>query len=137
MKVQELRIGNIIGDGHFMFNVVGIENGIINGRVFDFLEMRKIEDIYEDGVYSLNDFNIEGIPFTEEWLLKFGAVEDEYIDKYIPCPCGIDMRFYLTFGRIQLCKGATAPMFNFDHVKYVHQLQNLYFALTGEELKLK
>lgn len=24
-----------------------------------------------------------------------------------------------------------------DRIKYVHQLQNLYFALTGEELVLK
>ena len=24
-----------------------------------------------------------------------------------------------------------------DHIKHVHQLQNLYFALTGEELEIK
>jgi hypothetical protein len=26
---------------------------------------------------------------------------------------------------------------NLNHIQYVHQLQNLYFALTGEELNIK
>lgn len=25
---------------------------------------------------------------------------------------------------------------HYDHIQYVHQLQNLYFALTGEELNI-
>lgn len=25
----------------------------------------------------------------------------------------------------------------YDHIKYVHQLQNLYYSLTGEELNIK
>jgi len=26
---------------------------------------------------------------------------------------------------------------NLDHIQYVHQMQNLYFGLTGQELKIK
>ena len=64
---------------------------------------------------------VKPIPLTEEWLLKFGFENGNYFtlnnviiykhDKY---------RYKYNYGQIW--------------VKYVHQLQNLYFALTNEEL---
>ena len=76
------------------------------------------------------------IPLTEEWLVKFGFEEDScnyykiienqeavlYIDK-------LDMTF--AYGYPYECSGGDLKL------KHVHQLQNLYHALTGEELTIK
>jgi hypothetical protein len=73
---------------------------------------------------------VKPIPLTEEWLLKFGFersglynVKDEvYVyDEYGLTDTGFEYRFNYT--QIKL--------------KYVNQLQNLYFALTGKELTFK
>ena len=67
---------------------------------------------------------VKPIPLTEEWLLKFGFVIHE--DGYITCPNGRQWILHLD------------NEFEFEALNiiviYVHQLQNLYFALTGEEL---
>ena len=62
----------------------------------------------------------------EEWLLKFGFVE---------------CYNYWTLGNFQLDKIDEDVVFNYGNencgtlINSVHQLQNLYFALTNEELK--
>ena len=67
---------------------------------------------------------LEPIPLTEEWLLKFGfersglyhVKSQVYIyDEYGLVDTGFEYRF--NYRRIE--------------IEYVHQLQNLYFALTG------
>jgi hypothetical protein len=76
-----------------------------------------------------NGYNPCSIPLTEDWLVKFGFEKVSGWDYYkgwikdyveLECDCyGFD---YVN---------------NIDkEVKHVHQLQNLYFALTGEELEL-
>lgn len=71
----------------------------------------------------------EAIPLTDEWLLKFGFEEKDggYIlwDKNIYIKDNV--YYYGTFGY--------PP--NKLELKYVHQLQNLVHALTGEELTIK
>ena len=65
------------------------------------------------------------IPLTEEWLIKFGFIKVWNNYRLKPLGYLIDNRL-ITVGSNYL-----------RHIKYVHQLQNLYFALTGEELQLK
>ena len=68
------------------------------------------------------------IPLTEEWLLKFGF---EYSD--LNGDSGLwKIPPFQIYGKYN--------QFIYDYrldVNYVHQLQNLYFALTGEELTIK
>ena len=68
------------------------------------------------------------IPLTEEWLLKFGfESDDEFIFEK-------DIRICKTKqGYVYFDFSVMDPICD---VKYVHQLQNLHFALTGEELEL-
>lgn len=81
-------------------------------------------------------FGFEGIPITEEWLLNFGFVplRDGLFEKPTEHVIGISLvsggtsRCQLYIGRIPNYK------FTATHIDYVHQLQNLYFALTGQEL---
>lgn len=69
------------------------------------------------------------IPITEEWLLKFGF---EFFDS------GLYRKgdFYLPikFNDYTVLKW---KVFEIAPVKYIHQLQNLFFAITGEELTIK
>ncbi len=137
MKATELRIGNIIGDGRFMFTVIGIKGGIVDGSVYGVLKMKEIEDFYSMETYSLNEFNIEGISLTEEWLLKFGwgyhKSEDciYYSKSWGKNGIEIIVKDYHYSGfELELGKA------RYKFIEYVHQLQNLYFALTGNELTI-
>lgn len=70
--------------------------------------------------------HLHPIPLTEEWLLSFGFFWDNKEEMLIE-------GFYrLT----PMNKKETEWYFNdFGlHIKYVHSLQNLYYALTGKEL---
>jgi hypothetical protein len=77
------------------------------------------------------DIECEPILLTEEWLLKFGFNTTQW-DNFNSHRLMIGNNDYTIviysdgnceIGDVVTCK-----------IKYVHQLQNLYFALTGEEL---
>jgi len=71
--------------------------------------------------FSIGQIILEPIPITKEWLLKFGFEYNHISGEYK----GHNMIF---FNRISYITWGTTKIY------YVHQLQNLYFALTGEEL---
>lgn len=133
MKANELRIGNWIYDDE------GIKSKVIGFKPFDHSvrcdEAEGCEilvDIYQEDGTVLSGWEVDyptckPIPLTDEWLLKFGfkphggfynlnAFDIEVIGDFE----------YLSFSIIDSAYDFT--------LKYVHQLQNLYFALTGEEL---
>jgi hypothetical protein len=121
MKATDLRIGNL-----FYY------------RVVDQLDERKewfeVSEIdYDDlrviGIKDEMNQDYQPIPITEEWLLKFGFKKYITGDIYPTFTKNMlnwnDGIFYLIrYGFI-------------NHIKHVHQLQNLYFALTGIELTIK
>jgi hypothetical protein len=120
MKAAELRIGNYVkGLG---FNIFWIVEGIEN----DF--------IYSSKAWRLLSC-FEPIPLTEEWLLEFGF-EKEYINQ-----TGCD---FFRFGEHEIFYYPEKKEFKYDmlilsdgvNIKHIHQLQNLYFALAGEELTI-
>lgn len=130
MKANELMIGNYVyfhGDVEEINMVDGF--GII-GRE-------------EQPLCSIDEF--EPIPLTEEWLLKFSFLKDEeylsigrfdykYCFKYRDWANNWAFYIEYTDSGNPNDDGIKYPV-AFD-IKYVHQLQNLYFALTGEELIL-
>ena len=112
MKATELRIGNKLQKD--------------NSEIFTVLRLDNTNDVLveeQKGLLSLN-YNLQGIPLTEEWLLKLGFEHGEKIAAH--------NRFvwYKDHIGISGMLGVVKPI----ECKYVHQLQNLYFALTGEEL---
>ena len=81
--------------------------------------------------------DIKPIPLTEDWLLKFGCKnikDSEYYELnyiYKLRFFGRQVQYYIYWGNHVMDKKLLRA------IKYVHQLQNLYFALTGNELKIK
>ena len=110
MKASELRIGNYIQNSHGTIFNVGI---VMLGGQYDY----------------------HPIPLTEEWLLKFGFEYVESYDNY-KIKAG-DYWNSVKFYEGEWCYNnddSDAGCYFLTTIKYVHQLQNLYFALTNEEL---
>jgi len=127
MNIQELRIGNKLFLPHLDVVAVVLE---IRFKYVRCAFQRK--DIDEPHV-SLIDINeCEPIKLTEEWLLKAGAEkinsENQYADTndYI-----LGILYFNIANQSTKINGKYALSFIPD---YVHELQNLFFALTGEEL---
>jgi hypothetical protein len=142
MKANELRIGNIIASSG---NPRNVETWVI-GKVVSISSLEsQFEQIEvetdEEFTWFFKD-SYFGIPLTEEWLLKFGFTfwVDELGIKAFYLVYGIEYFCVATNGFWQLRSGlknndsAWRMGNNYPFLKYVHQLQNLYFALTGEEL---
>lgn len=73
------------------------------------------------------------IPLTEKWLLKMG------FESEIGADC-LFLKIEMSDVKIRFDKFGIrigfAHYYRTPYVKYVHQLQNLYYALTNEELKI-
>jgi len=120
MKPTELRLGNYV-------------------YPFDDIELCSNEEIFKncievDGGVIISTSTYYPIPLTEEWLLKFGFVKIgtyriEFVKYSKYKDFEIEVSLYINDGKI-----VTGQDFE---INYVHQLQNLYFALTGEELEIK
>ena len=135
MNATELRIGNLIkahtGEYAMVIHLhsddcIGYD---INGTDFSLLYAPSIDDMFKP----------EPIPLTPEILEKSGW---KYVRgngyMYLALP---NSQYTLVFWRIK-----RNPSFTIIHeddraefsvdIKYLHQLQNLYFALVGEELEI-
>ena len=126
MKAKELRIGN------YIIEFKGIKDNEnkysikkVNTRILRLIESETRTDNY---------LSFIPIPLTEEILLKCGAEKINHIDgsKFHLIQnkkTNIKIRFYKTLVSVN-------SSFSIYDLKYLHQLQNLYFALTGEELNV-
>lgn len=119
--ITELRIGNLV---YYKNNILEVEY-----------------------LYCKEPFDAEfytAIPLTEEWLFKFGFVQKKY-----NAGNSIGFEIPTNKGNLILLIWKVAPLpdnwimqvfigtINISEIKYVHQLQNLYYALTGKELEIK
>lgn len=125
MRAQELRIGNWVKD--FADNEFKIE--LID---FCLIDSNEIEA----------DEYCKPIPLTEEWLIRFGFVKG---NQCYPKGYSIDLLktdFYLRpsylggyyWGFNKDDENLDCELNDVQPVVFVHQLQNLYFALTNTEL---
>ena len=116
----------------------------------DVLEFRnRLDLLFEQAKEMEKEQNkLQPIPLTEEWLLKFGFekvitdTEDAYGIDYnleVADICYIsysDDFSCAIYGSEYASKNSIGAVPNWNSIKYVHGLQNLYFALTGEELTI-
>lgn len=123
MKKEHLRIGNTI-------TIDGILRNIDARTLFDFDHDNRVK---------------EGIPLTEELLVKLGFEKtDDFGDQiyYEPKDRG-NRNYYICFDHDEISFGlivfgeCTSLLYGDEKLQFVHQFQNLYFSLTNEELTLK
>ena len=130
MEAKDLRIGNYLQFKKSLIDVYGLH------------EEKTYNHIVEHNYFDNETEDIEPIPLTEEWLLKFGFVEKGiYFEKW-----KLRIEPFILTENIFCVRLITSPIFvvyiipyssiEMSNIKYVHQLQNLYFALTNEELTI-
>lgn len=111
MEVNELRVGNLY---------VNYEDKICPWGCDDFAVLWKNQGLEVDEL--IRNF----IPLTEEWVLKTGLGKKngypyKFLNGFLKIRNGI---YFFKYYDIEI------------DLPFVHQLQNLYFALTGEELAI-
>ena len=108
MKAKELRIGNWVNNGEQLDYVI---------------DTSSMMDLMNEAQVNEGLTGLKPIPLTEEWLERFG--------------CELIV-FDITKGDIGFDFWLTSKWSDYSisvNLEHVHQLQNLYFALTQEELK--
>lgn len=141
MEAKNLRIGNYIRP---------IQGNFERSRMYtkdkeSFYSNNNCVMVTAKGLVDLEDnlIKIEPIPLTEDWLTKLGFDDSGYKPGYI----GIDSRssngmitdFVITkpkhIGEWQNYYAFDLPSHRFCKFEYVHELQNLFNAITGHELE--
>jgi hypothetical protein len=125
IKPNDLRIGNLVG-----YNFV--EDEIYAIRSFDEEHVSLENNI---SFHYIGYDEVEPVEITPFMLEKVGfyiVSDNEYKTKFDILEYG---RFDYILVKHKLCSSSVrfegSSLFN---IKYVHQLQNLYFSLTGREL---
>jgi hypothetical protein len=132
MKAEELKIGNL-------YDQFG------NITEVNWCTIKDLEKAPKEQLWC------KPIPLTEEWLLKFGFRFFKSKKGFNNYTLWIDNEFHLSFPDFFGDPSCLAYRYKEDHplahkrhsvpivlnMEYVHQLQNLYFALTGTELEMK
>lgn len=129
MRTNELRLGNLIkksNDPIWIEKFKG-EITIVDISILEIIDSENKKNKIRERI----DF-YEPISLTEEWLIKFGFKKfsdkwnnNTFRNKYLIIKQHKDHFTYLS-GLGKLVK-----------IKYIHKIQNLYFALTGNELEIK
>ena len=148
MNANELRIGNLVEYDGLVLSVLGVSESDVEiqrpgGYASEWSEWVDLDDC-------------KPIPLTEEWLLRMGFIDEsdskgeacmkikghgkyyawEFILPYDPDYMEGGVGFVIQQWQI----GFENEVFDVQIptiIYHVHQLQNLYFALTGEELEIK
>jgi len=123
MNKEQFRYGNLCQD----------QNG-------NLLKVCKIDD--NDVVFTVVDrskfplpdgWQAEGIPITEDWLQNFGFVKLGSLDFFY---IHNDVMNLKISEDLKMIAWYNMAIHNVD-IGFIHQLQNLFFALTGSELQIQ
>jgi hypothetical protein len=136
MKASEGRIGNWVQHSQ---NEGLLES--VRGKLHQLVSL----DFFSGFFFEQNFY--EGIPLTKELLTEWLGFEQIEIDerlffthpeKKLLCGHSFELGYYEFSGDSTLDGFYFYAGHPYDtHVKTLHQLQNLFFALTGTELQIK
>jgi len=139
MKAADLRIKNLVWEDYGgVYEVINI-----NSEGFEYVDLRK-PSFKAIGRYVIEQ--IKPIPLTEEWLLRFGFTDKSFTHAFkgnkITCYT-LELGSGFNFCSIEWDDNKKYCHINIEGcmeglpIKYIHQLQNLYHALTYQELIIK
>lgn len=120
MEITEVRIGNLISE---------------NGKVVLVKSLQWGQGINQEAGRAAPD--VQPLPLDAAWLERLQFTLDKEQSEGEPYRLytmgSWDAYVYEGYISIELSSGAYEPP---QDITYVHQLQNLYFALTGRELEV-
>lgn len=138
MGAKNFRIGNILESKEW--GGKGIIEGIEQTQNGFELKVKGFIHKWEKDKY----FDLQGVKISNEYLIKLG-----FIRKESSGVVGFDesndneITIYYDFGRLTIVQwGLDTPFYFSNHMlrvelKYIHELQNLFFALNNKELSIK
>ena len=126
IQPHELRIGNMVNTIYGITTIIGVvDNGLEDYAMFIRTDSGHLHRT--DGTKSTP------IPLTEEWLIKAGFVGNEFkVFRLNDFKIGLNGDDIVHQQYTCIYKQAISVK-----VKHLHQLQNLYYCLCGEELKIE
>lgn len=127
MKAEDLRLNNWVNYKGKEYQVSAIQG---DNTIRLWCDDSTHENASDGTIGCYYIKQITPIPLTEEWLVKFGFEKQ----MFEPCNTYSKNRILIDW---RVVGNRFEEYFYKTEVKYVHQLQNLYFALTGEELTIK
>lgn len=130
IAAQEVRIGNWVTYEGKAYRIHAISEEL------PFL------DTIEFGIGVVGWKDLEGIPLTEESLLDLGFEKtDDYGDQFYYALKNHGQRhYYICFDHddisfwLSVLGSCTSLIYDAENFQFVHQLQNLFHSLTGQEL---
>lgn len=133
IHATSLRLGNLILEAGEIKKVYQLS---IGGKTYDSINNMRVNR--ETGLIDNGEDIFQPIPLTAEWLTSNDFVDtaDSYYRRSIQNEDTLSpTMLVISRGFAEIARsgiGAVAAP-----CKYVHQLMNLFFALTGEELTIK
>lgn len=121
MKANEVRLGNWVD---FKESVSGKNWGNVT------IDRNFFNHYDKNWVY-------EPIPLTEEWLVKFGFYQEKEGNFNLDVIEDVGLYSRIYDNPFMFFLDVDSGVIELNHIKHVHQLQNLYHALTGKELTIK
>lgn len=120
IATSDIRKGNLVGmnleqfpDNYFTVSEIGeVTSRFIQG----------------DDVHYFSCDDMEGIPITDEWLKKYKFRHDRVMHEFRLV--GVGHHIILREGKYIY----RVPGCSLREIKFVHELQNLFYILTGVEL---
>lgn len=136
MDATELRIGNYIYTPDALDDEIPLWEWVQSIYMKDGIYYAGILPMFSSGL-AYGEFKVsELIPIeiTKQWLLDLGFKET--IDGYLMKQYHLQNQcLYIQYFHGWICyQGFIGYKNEIINIKYIHELQNLYFALSGEEL---
>ena len=122
MEAQELRIGNII-------------EGYLEPQVSEWVEIEVTLEVLGRMQTYPNTHGYRPVSLTGEWLVKLGFKQMYFLGAKIRYFIKGNLMYSTIDRHVEYKNGSIN--FIIRECEHVHDLQNLYQAMTGEELTLK
>lgn len=132
MEASEIRLSNLVN--------IGMKD--VNGQVISISKNEIHIKIDEFHYVKVKPSEVNPIPLTEEWLVKFGGERggkkgDDWNDKFFKFKFNnLDLFSCPISGVITLSRKDEDVRLD-RYIEHVHTFQNLIYFLTGQELTIK
>ena len=123
-NANDLRMGNLIQKDNVIYKFLSLEQNHASTSEYRFYWVETLDG--KLGKYYSSHFN--PIPLTPEILEKCG------FDRNCILKISQGVNIEWSYGKEVWLTKEGEVIYEFENTQYLHQLQNLYFALCGEEL---